>query len=690
MADLRKSKRAHTAVDYAGLNEGVVRTPEDSPEHHYITWIKDGTLTFAPDTFARVRPEILSRDFLEKSHFTEPMVVPAWTNPRPGYPTSAHLNEEDSEADGGDEPQETPPCYYEYVPDEGQDSLDMVIPPGLTVRRVAELHGPDEPVEVIEVKSQEGSDKRWTMRKWADYYEQEGEKQIRNVISLEVSQSKLGRLLRRPRVVRELDLQDAVWPREEVEKGLWPKVQYYCLMSVKDAYTDFHVDFGGSSVFYHIVKGKKTFFFIPPTKTNLKKYEEWCLSPAQNWTFLGSHVKDCYRVDLSEGDTMLIPSGWIHSVWTPENSLVIGGNFLTRLSYETQIKVAEIEKVTKVPKKFRYPYFQKVMWYTVLKYLDDDPLPQSVAQSFHQRKRFHRENPIYEEVESFGENAKLDAEQYNARYYSRAELDGLPALVKFIHRTVMISLGKIENITPEVRNAVSKSIPKGRGDPLEIIKTFAAWVAWKRGNEDLPEWAHADPVKTQIEDTKMEKKPSTPIASADTQTYHDVHSPSPRRLSESVQQYPLDLVSTAAAVNNIVTPTALAGKHLSTPKTSQLGPKRVACDACRRRRIRCKHKDDVVTPVALTGQPSMSEQLHYHAGQVNGSAAPTMANPRYDPALMLDSHHRLVIQDPHAEMMEGKKGRNKACVDCRRSKVGAVQQVSLNAGLTLHQATMYP
>jgi F-box/leucine-rich repeat protein 10/11 len=34
-------------------------------------------------------------------------------------------------------------------------------------------------------------------------------------------------------------------------------------------------------------------------------------------------------VDLSEGDTMLIPSGWIHAVWTPENSLVIGGNFLT-------------------------------------------------------------------------------------------------------------------------------------------------------------------------------------------------------------------------------------------------------------------------------------------------------------------------------------------------------------------------
>jgi hypothetical protein len=31
---------------------------------------------------------------------------------------------------------------------------------------------------------------------------------------LEVSQSKLGRLIRRPKVVRDLDLQDAVWPDE--------------------------------------------------------------------------------------------------------------------------------------------------------------------------------------------------------------------------------------------------------------------------------------------------------------------------------------------------------------------------------------------------------------------------------------------------------------------------------------------
>lgn len=35
------------------------------------------------------------------------------------------------------------------------------------------------------------------------------------------------------------------------------QVSRYCLTGVKNAYTDFHVDFGGTSVWYHIVKGKK-------------------------------------------------------------------------------------------------------------------------------------------------------------------------------------------------------------------------------------------------------------------------------------------------------------------------------------------------------------------------------------------------------------------------------------------------
>lgn len=40
-----------------------------------------------------------------------------------------------------------------------------------------------------------------------------------------------------------------------------PYVQKYCLMGVKDCYTDFHVDFGGTSVWYHVLRVKSTYLF---------------------------------------------------------------------------------------------------------------------------------------------------------------------------------------------------------------------------------------------------------------------------------------------------------------------------------------------------------------------------------------------------------------------------------------------
>jgi len=71
-------------------------------------------------------------------------------------------------------------------------------------------------------------------------------------------------------------------------RAYYPKVQLYCLMSVKGSYTDFHIDFGGSSVWYHVLWGKKIFFMIPPTQANLKRYEKWATSPSQGAIFLAN------------------------------------------------------------------------------------------------------------------------------------------------------------------------------------------------------------------------------------------------------------------------------------------------------------------------------------------------------------------------------------------------------------------
>ncbi|KAK4498311.1 hypothetical protein PRZ48_010969 [Zasmidium cellare] len=652
---VRKSTRAHAQVDYAELQRGVLKTSEESMEHHYIQPIKDGTFEFDPENFPRMRPELVTRDFFEKSNvFVEPICIPAEWNPRPWL----HKRQKAAEGEGGQEKVDdimtdmtAEEFEYDAVPDLGQDKLGMVMPEDLTVRQVCNLVGPEIPLDVIDVKTQ-NSGAKWTLGRWADYYEEDGDdKPIRNVISLEVSQSKLGRLLRRPQIVRDIDLQDEVWPQKETDLGKYPKVQFYCLMSVADSYTDFHIDFGGSSVYYHILKGKKTFFFIPPKAKHLKAYEEWNDSPQQNYTFLPSITKECYRVDLSEGDTMLIPSGWIHAVWTPETSLVIGGNFLNRMSYKNQFKVVDIEKANETPMKFRYPYFQKIMWYTAIQYLKKDPLPDSVSQLFYDGQRFERQMPIWAEFDAV-DDPRPGAK--NTRYYGQAEIEGLPDLVNFIFRTVMLVMGRIEGVSQDRMKRVNASIPKGHGEPLEVAKTFALWVAWKRGNEDPPAWAHPDAVLPNSKDLgppkklsaralkEMERKEAIaawrvaperqsarvknaaaaasastsvngPVAAPERTSANGLHhqQPPPQQPSHAPTDPPAHHQMHAQTAP-IVHPMAMAmnampAQYISTPKTSVLGPKRVACDACRKRRIRCKHKDIVLQ--ATSGSPNQTHQM---------------------------------------------------------------------------------
>jgi F-box/leucine-rich repeat protein 10/11 len=538
--------------------------------------------------------------------------------------------------------------------------------------------------------------------------------------------------------VRDLDLQDSVWPEELKAAGDFPKVQFYCLMSVADCYTDFHIDFGGSSVYYTILKGKKTFFFIPPKEKHLKKYEEWCNSPAQDTTFLGDQTKECYRVDLQEGDTMLIPAGWIHAVWTPENSLVIGGNFLTRMNYGMQIKVAKIEKDKKVPRKFRYPYFQKIQWYAALKYLDEDPIPESVADAFARDEHYHfyRQYPIYYEFGERDNKSPPGSPYYNARFYSQAELEGLPELLRYILRTALIAGGyTVDGVTAEARNAVKRLIPKMQSDPLEVAKRFAVWIAWKRGNENAASWTRPDAISSTFKIDQVEKRPAG-RPSRRSERHVDAQKMYAERQSlqlvadqyvepkvafstsmqtPSEQTVPIPQSFTASVSSIVTTPHATmpianhsnsleGSKSRTTSKTSGLGPKRVACDACRKRRIRCRHKDeqgDGLLPEPPIPAPSgsmfdsvdpqrQSILAHDAASVLNALAAVATESsvadngdqlayssegfPRENATFLSgisQSAYPRQVEGPNGGPGSAKKGRSKACDECRKSKVSS-------------------
>ncbi|KAF7295182.1 Jumonji superfamily protein [Mycena indigotica] len=325
-APTRRSDRKRNYQDYANLSLGLNADPE--------RWQRMlDNKKFKADQFKRMEGADVNLDWLEEDDtaMTEPILI------------------------------------------EKPDGLGMKMPDeGLSVEDVAQLVGEDVPVEVVDVATQSASP-GWNLGKWADYVELEpsAREKIYNVISLEVSGTELGNLVLPPKLVRDLDWVDNFWPSTRKGKGHpYPKVQLYCLMGVKNAWTDWHIDFAGSSVYYHILSGSKVFYFIKPTPANLAAYEKWSGTELQN-TWLGDMVDEVVKVVLTAGNTMIIPSGWIHAVFTPVDTIVFGGNFLHSYAASMQLNIRKIEIATHVPKKFRFPLFTKLCWYVGDKYLRD-------------------------------------------------------------------------------------------------------------------------------------------------------------------------------------------------------------------------------------------------------------------------------------------------------------------------------
>jgi hypothetical protein len=58
--------------------------------------------------------------------------------------------------------------------------------------------------------------------------------------------------------------------------------------------------------------------------------------------------------------------GWIHCVYTAEDSIVFGGNFLNSYNVRLQIICSRIEEECGIPFSERFPFFRELHWYTAM------------------------------------------------------------------------------------------------------------------------------------------------------------------------------------------------------------------------------------------------------------------------------------------------------------------------------------
>lgn len=131
-------------------------------------------------------------------------------------------------------------------------------------------------------------------------------------------------------------------------------------------------------------------------------------------------------------------------------SLVFGGNFLHSFGILKQLKIAKVEDATKVPQKFRYPFFTEMLWYVLAKYV------HTLLGRSHLDGETTREDEVAE------------LPHIHLTHY---ELFGLKEIVMYLY-----------DLPPQ-----RKAVPELIRDPVQLIKDVRSLV--ERHCKDSPELA---------------------------------------------------------------------------------------------------------------------------------------------------------------------------------------------------------
>ncbi|XP_006717206.1 lysine-specific demethylase PHF2 isoform X3 [Homo sapiens] len=257
--------------------------PVQNGSQLFIKELRSRTFPSAEDVVARVPGSQLTLGYMEEHGFTEPILVPK------------------------------------------KDGLGLAVPaPTFYVSDVENYVGPERSVDVTDVTKQK--DCKMKLKEFVDYYYSTNRKRVLNVTNLEFSDTRMSSFVEPPDIVKKLSWVENYWPDDALLAK--PKVTKYCLICVKDSYTDFHIDSGGASAWYHVLK-----------------------------------VDKCYKCIVKQGQTLFIPSGWIYATLTPVDCLAFAGHFLHSLSVEMQMRAYEVERRLKLGSLTQFPNFETACWY---------------------------------------------------------------------------------------------------------------------------------------------------------------------------------------------------------------------------------------------------------------------------------------------------------------------------------------
>lgn len=261
---------------------------------------------------------------------------------------------------------------------ETKDGLEVITPPGFSLDTL-QSHYPDNPsVEAIEVTRQVKVTLK--LKALLTHYTifNSGRTDVFTAKLDLAERPSLGDHFSPPRIVRKLSWVDQYWPNVPFK----PLLSKYLFLSMENAFTDFHIDLGGASAWYHVLQGEQVFYLIEPTRENLARFERWLrpgsgssdsdstTSPTTTTTsgpketmLFATTSERTYRSRVQAGETIFIPNGWIYAVLSPVDSITFGGFFLHSLSIAQQLAINDFLGTLNAPAQLAFPAYELTNWY---------------------------------------------------------------------------------------------------------------------------------------------------------------------------------------------------------------------------------------------------------------------------------------------------------------------------------------
>jgi hypothetical protein len=272
-----------------------------------------------------------------------------------------------------------------------------------------------------------------------------------------------------------------------------------CKMRTEGTYSDFHIDEAGSATWYYAHQGETWVYFIPPSVTNLEKYEKWYMSDNQTEIFFGDLVSDCFKLKVVRGNLLVIPAGWIHAMYARSNSVLLGSSFSNTLCLTTQIRVHKIERSCHLTPAS----LKNVFWHVSLHFY------KAMLECSVKKRQFRRRRGQIER-----EGTKLSKTREN-RQKSRAENQVKLKRIRILAEQkikALKAMGGMPNLNPVLPpSSTAKAKSKGKGGKKKKDDDKKDGKKKDAGNAAIPAESASGEAKTGDAEPKEAAEKKKPV-----------------------------------------------------------------------------------------------------------------------------------------------------------------------------------